>query len=490
MVAFWIGWKKGWILLYHNVQIMAYSLRIIDSASIAMVSLAAIRYGATTNPVSWQTTVIYCSGVAFFFAIISERLRIYRGWRTEEVWRELLTLWETLIYSTGLACLATEIYGTGLSGLVYLAALVASLFVLVATRVAMRATIRRLRRRGDDYRVWLIVGHNDRSAALAKTILANPHFGIRIDDIVDLADQNEGPSTHRHEFETMPLSSIANERLRTTEAIRDIVRTRVIDEVVITLPVRSHYDRIREIVDICSEAGLSVKLKPDVLEMPGFFTEFSSVGGIPLVTHYSGPSSYLSLVLKRLVDFVGAAAGLVFLTPIFLCLAMAVKLTSRGPILFFQTRVGMHGRRFRIIKFRTMVKEAPKIRAQIAEMNERDGTAFKMRNDPRVTSSGRWMRKYHLDELPQLWNVLVGDMSIVGPRPLPVQEAFGNEWWQRRRLTMPPGLTCYWQLADDPSMPFRQWMELDMAYIDRWSLWLDFKLIALTFATVARGRGW
>jgi lipopolysaccharide/colanic/teichoic acid biosynthesis glycosyltransferase len=152
--------------------------------------------------------------------------------------------------------------------------------------------------------------------------------------------------------------------------------------------------------------------------------------------------------------------------------------------------VGLHGRHFQLVKFRSMVKDAPAQREQLAADNERDGTAFKIRNDARITSVGRWLRKYHLDEFPQLWNVLVGDMSLVGPRPLPVKEAHGNEWWQRRRLSMPPGLTCLWQVEDDPGIPFHEWMELDMAYIDKWSIWLDLKLIALTFGTVLRGRGW
>ena len=159
-------------------------------------------------------------------------------------------------------------------------------------------------------------------------------------------------------------------------------------------------------------------------------------------------------------------------------------------MLFRQTRVGLHGRHFEMIKFRTMAKDALAQRNDLAYRNERDGTAFKIRNDARITPVGKRLRKYHADELPQLWNVLVGDMSLVGPRPLPVAEAHGNEWWQRRRLTMPPGLTCLWQLEDDPKMPFLEWMRLDMAYIDRWSIWLDVKVIIRTFATVMRGNGW
>lgn len=477
-------------MLYHNVQVMGHLLRLIDAAAVTAAAAAAIWYGTRNSAIPWQSLIPFSSALVVYFVVVAERLHVYFARRTEEVARELLALFEVVLYATGLACVTAEIVGHGLPGRHYLGALAAASVALLGLRLAMRLTVRRLRRRGDDYRVWLIVGHNDRAADLAETILANPHYGIRIDELVDIADNAGSLQPRNPRFAAHPLSALKYRVLDGTSAIREIAVTRVIDEVVIALPVRSCYDKIREIVEICSEAGISVKFRPEVLELPGFRTEMSHVGAIPMVTHFSGPSNYRLLVAKRIVDVIGAAAGLLVLSPLVIVIAATVKLTSPGNILFFQSRVGLHGRHFRMIKFRSMVREAPMIRAELAGRNERDGTAFKIRNDARITPVGRVLRKYRLDELPQLWNVLVGDMSLVGPRPFPVSEAGGFEWWHRRRLTMPPGLTCLWQLADDPSMPIQQWMELDMDYIDRWSLWLDFKLIALTLATVVRGRGW
>jgi exopolysaccharide biosynthesis polyprenyl glycosylphosphotransferase len=477
-------------MLYHNVQVMGHSLRVVDAAAIAAASLAVLWLGEPGSAIALLPVAVFCGTMAMYFMVVAERLHIYFARRTEDIGGELFSLCEGLSYAAGLACLTVEILGYGMPGIAYLVAVGASAAALLGSRIAIRVTLRQLRRRGDDYRVWLIVGHNDRAADLAEAVLANPHYGIRIDEVVDVIDRTGVPPLKNARFAREPLSEVKCRILHGTEEVREIVSTRVIDEVVITLPVRSCYDKIRDIVDICSEAGISVKLRPEVLEMPGFYTEVSHVGVIPMVTHYSGPSNYGLLVVKRIVDIIGASVGLLVLSPFLVGVAIAVKMTSPGSLFFVQTRVGLHGRHFQMVKFRSMVRDALQRREEISGLNERDGTAFKIRNDSRITPIGRWMRKYHFDELPQLWNVLVGDMSLVGPRPLPVNEAFGDEWWQRRRLTMPPGLTCLWQLADDPSMPFRQWMELDMAYIDRWSLWLDLKLIALTFATVARGKGW
>ncbi len=203
------------------------------------------------------------------------------------------------------------------------------------------------------------------------------------------------------------------------------------------------------------------------------------------------PASMLAMAYplwKRLLDVSAAALGLLISAPLILLAAVLIRLTSHGPAFFAQKRIGYLGQPFWIYKLRTMVVNAEALKGELLERNERDGPAFKMRNDPRITGVGRILRSTGLDELPQLWNVLVGDMSIVGPRPLPVSEADQCEPWQRARMNTKPGLTCYWQLAKSRKMSFTEWMRLDMRYARARNLWLDFKLIVSTFSAVILGR--
>jgi lipopolysaccharide/colanic/teichoic acid biosynthesis glycosyltransferase len=192
---------------------------------------------------------------------------------------------------------------------------------------------------------------------------------------------------------------------------------------------------------------------------------------------------------KRLFDLTGAAAALVVLSPLLVFLAALIRLTSSGPILYRQTRCGRGGRLFTLYKFRSMVVDADKLRQQVEPLNQLDGPAFKLANDPRCAPLGRFLRKYSLDELPQFWNILRGEMSLVGPRaPLP-EEVEKYEPWQFRRLTVIPGLTCLWVLEGRNDLPFNRWVELDLAYIDNWSLWLDLKILLKTVPLVLSGRG-
>jgi exopolysaccharide biosynthesis polyprenyl glycosylphosphotransferase len=210
---------------------------------------------------------------------------------------------------------------------------------------------------------------------------------------------------------------------------------------------------------------------------------------LPLLTFSTTPVDEDLLLLKRLADFLMALATLTILSPLFVILALIIKLTSKGPILYRQSRCGVGGRTFTVYKFRSMQADADLRRDELAALNELDGPVFRIRNDPRCTAAGRFMRKFSLDELPQLLNILKGDMSFVGPRPPLPEEVEKYERWQRRRLRMQPGLTCLWALEGRNRLSFRRWMELDLEYIDHWSPSLDFKILLKTIPIVLLGRG-
>jgi exopolysaccharide biosynthesis polyprenyl glycosylphosphotransferase len=194
--------------------------------------------------------------------------------------------------------------------------------------------------------------------------------------------------------------------------------------------------------------------------------------------------------VKRIMDILISAIVLVLALPFFIIIAIAIKVSSSGPVFFVQERIGLNKRHIKVFKFRTMVRDAEKKQAELEELNEASGPVFKIKKDPRITSIGRVLRKLSLDEIPQLINVLVGDMSLVGPRPLPIRDYSGfSEDWHRRRFSVRPGMTCLWQVNGRSSLPFDRWMELDMEYIDKWSLWLDLKILAKTFPSVLRGSG-
>jgi len=196
------------------------------------------------------------------------------------------------------------------------------------------------------------------------------------------------------------------------------------------------------------------------------------------------------VLIKRILDITVSSILLAICAPLLILTAILIRLTSPGPILFTQNRLGFNKRRFKIYKFRTMVADAEQKIRQIEHLNEASGPVFKIKNDPRITPIGKFLRKTSIDELPQLFNVLKGDMSLVGPRPLPVRDYEGfDKDWQRRRFSVRPGITCLWQINGRSSIPFEKWMQLDLQYIDGWSLWLDFEILLKTIPAVLKGSG-
>jgi exopolysaccharide biosynthesis polyprenyl glycosylphosphotransferase len=236
--------------------------------------------------------------------------------------------------------------------------------------------------------------------------------------------------------------------------------------------------------------GMTIHLRLAPFEQTISRLELTEIGGGDYLRFTTEPKSGTSLMMKRVGDFLGALIFLTLLSPVLLITALLVKLTSRGPAIFRQERAGMNGRVFTLYKFRTMVEGAEKQRQELESKNEMEGPVFKIKEDPRVTGLGRFLRRTSLDEFPQMWNVVKGDMSLVGPRPLPVYEVEKFEPWQRRRMSMRPGITCLWQVSGRNKVTtFVEWMRLDLEYVDRWSLGLDLKILLKTVPAVLGGRG-
>ncbi len=244
-----------------------------------------------------------------------------------------------------------------------------------------------------------------------------------------------------------------------------------------------------EMFKLCEDLGIRTRVAADFFPNSTSRVSMDFLQDLPFITFETAPDHSIPLVIKRAVDFVVAAACLAILSPLIVVTAVAVKLTSPGPVFYRQKRCGLYGRKFTLVKFRTMIPGAEDRLWEIKHLNEMDGPVFKMRNDPRVTPLGRLLRKFSVDEIPQFWNVMKGEMSLVGPRaPLP-EEVAHYSIRQRRRLSVKPGITCLWQVSGRSEIDFEKWMDLDLHYIDNWSLWLDFRIMLRTIPAVFTGRG-
>jgi exopolysaccharide biosynthesis polyprenyl glycosylphosphotransferase len=261
----------------------------------------------------------------------------------------------------------------------------------------------------------------------------------------------------------------------------------VIDEVAVCLPF-SQWNLIDAIAHVCEEEGKIVRIPMDVLDHAVTVGRMEDLDGTPVFSLVSGPDRAIALAVKRTVDLIASAAGLVVLSPMLLIIASTIRLGDGGPVLFRQRRVGLHGRPFDVVKFRSMRPDAEERLSGLAHLNEIHGRAFKMTDDPRITRVGRFLRRSSLDELPQLLNVVRGEMSLVGPRPPLPSEVEGYDLWHRRRLSMKPGMTGLWQVRERRSADFDTWVQADLEYIDRWSLWLDVKILARTIPAAVQGR--
>jgi exopolysaccharide biosynthesis polyprenyl glycosylphosphotransferase len=265
--------------------------------------------------------------------------------------------------------------------------------------------------------------------------------------------------------------------------------TEPIDEIVFAV-TRKKLDEMKQIFLLCEELGIRTRVAMNFIQNRVAKMEIEELEGVPFLTFTTTPSNETQLALKRALDVAVSLVVLALAGPMIGIAALAIKLTSPGSVLFKQQRIGLNGRMFTLYKIRTMIADAHARRDEVAHLNEMSGPAFKLRDDPRVTPVGKWLRRFSLDELPQFWNVLKGDMSLVGPRPPIPEEVESYHRWHRRRLSMKPGLTCLWQInGRNEIQDFDHWMKLDLQYIDNWSPSLDFKILLRTIPAVLSGRG-
>ena len=423
-----------------------------------------------------NTAVLWVIYIPAYVLVLSMQ-GMYQDIRTRRFLTMIATIVKTSLIS--LLILGTEIFlfkMTLTSRLFIGTYIVITAIFLIIEKVLLSYILDYMHKLGYNQINLLIVGTGKRARQFIRTVKKHSNWGL---NIVGLIDDDHG------------MFGKEIEGYRVLGRIQDIpfiIHRKVIDRVIFVVP-RLWLNRIDEAILACEREGIATSISMDLYNLRIAKVRQTDFGGFPLLEFETFHAREWQLFVKRLMDIVLSLSLLILLSPLMLIVAILIKLTSKGPVLFKQVRCGLNGRHFTLYKFRTMIVGAEMKKRELEKMNEMDGPVFKIRRDPRITPLGRILRKFSIDELPQLFNVLKGDMSIVGPRPpLPVEVEM-YQLWQRRRLSLKPGLTCIWQVSGRNNIKFEKWMEMDLEYIDNWSLWLDIKIIFKTFFVVLTGYG-
>jgi exopolysaccharide biosynthesis polyprenyl glycosylphosphotransferase len=469
---------------------MLRGLRVADIALImasfgfsAMVSIHPGKWTSIGTVLASKVSLWSCALLAIailmcygFFSLC----RLYESKRLSTKHDEAVDVLRAMAVSTACLWLAGRLFSISILTSYFLFAffLTGSVLIIVM-RLVLRYALGAIRKRGCNLHHVVVLGTNARAIAFGRRIETMPDRGYRLLGFVD------DPWPGLEDFDATGF------RLACSYAgLPEFLRQNVVDEVAIYLPLRSFYQRAEEMAKLAEHHGILLRFDSEIFDLKLVRRRAELSDGASEIMANSGGLDEWQLLAKRALDIVGCVFLLILLSPLFAVVAALIKLTSPGPVFFKQKRVGLNKRQFTMYKFRTMVSGAENLQEKLLHLNEMTGPAFKIKNDPRVTRIGRILRKTSIDELPQLFNVLLGDMSLVGPRAMSVRDyQFFSEDWQRRRFSVLPGITCLWQIRGRNTVPFDQWMVLDMQYIDKWSLWLDLKILALTIPAVFRGSG-
>lgn len=352
-----------------------------------------------------------------------------------------------------------------------------SLALTVLAKGGIKLLLKHFRRKGYNTRNILIVGSGNRANHFVDIVRKHADWGLVITGVVGLPGETDAA--------IIPGCS----RLGDFDGLVEICKQNMIDEVIFSLPF-TYLSVVDDYLLELQEMGVSVRMVIDLYDAPTSRKELTMFHDIPMLTYYSKAFDAGQLFLKRCLDIFGALVGLVITGLLFPFIALAIRLESQGPLFFGQKRVGEYGRTFTCWKFRSMFMDAEERKKELMAQNEMQGAMFKIKDDPRVTRVGRFLRKTSLDELPQFWNVLVGEMSLVGTRPPTPDEVANYENWHRKRICIKPGITGLWQVSGrNQIQDFNEVVRLDIQYIEKWSLWLDIKILARTVWVVVAGKG-
>ena len=456
---------------------------LIDSLLINLSFVAAYvaRYplgiGGKVEPYNYSPLGAYWQIQLWFWAFLLVLLQVeglYRARRPGLVDQVGVIVRSAIVTGGIIAALSFVLRPPSQSRFVFLYMVVAAILSLGLARVAAGCAQMARYRRGLDVRTVLVVGESNLAKMVLQRIAGNPALGYRVAGFLGEGDTPADFGRFR--------------ALGNLDQIGAVLRRQKIDQVIIALPASAHA-RIMRILDECKDSGAEFAVVPDLLELSLARLDVDNLGGIPLLGVRENPLQGANLWLKRGVDLLLAALALLACSPCMLLTAIAVKLDSPGPVLLAQTRVGKGGRPFQCYKFRSMVQDAEALLPALAVANETGRITFKSRHDPRRTRVGRWLRRLSVDELPQLLNVLKGDMSLVGPRPPLPREYAEYEEWMKARLAAPPGITGLWQVSGRSDLIFDEMVLLDLYYIENWSPGLDLKILLQTIPAMLSGRG-
>jgi len=467
-------------MIRRHLMALRVALMLGDGATAVVVFLGAsfLRFRDGDPTALWQSIGIDIRLAALLFAgtwitvlWFSGLYRLSVRWR---LWTEARDIARATLVVLALTLSALFLFKQEDVSRLFLAFLfVSQPAITLGGRALLRAIFETIRRRGHDARYMLVVGTGHLAQDFADRIESHSGLGIRIIGHLSAPGEEE-------QVTSRPI-------IGTVEQIEEIFHSRVVDEVAVCLPpTAAQY--IEPITGLAAGEGKTVRLPVDPVEeiLPTALQE--EFDGFVVRSLIHDGQREVGLVVKRVLDIVGASIGLVLLSPLLLGTALVIRIRDGSPVLFRQTRVGLHGRPFTIYKFRSMVDGAEDQIEAVRHLNERSRVAFKATHDPRVTSMGTWLRNTSIDELPQLWNVLIGSMSLVGPRPPLPAEIVNYDIWHRRRLSMKPGITGLWQVEARHEPDFDRWVEHDLVYIDGWTIWLDLKILARTLpALLAHG---